>query len=63
MAQKGGRRGAPGGGSIRKKTVVRNGRPYTYWEARITTGFDPGTGRQKQRSFSGKTQKDVREKM
>lgn len=63
MAQKGGRRGAPGGGSIRKKTVIRNGVPYTYWEARITTGFDPGTGRQKQRSFSGKTQKDVREKM
>ena len=63
MAQKGGRRGAPGGGSIRKKTVVRNGQPYTYWEARITTGFDPGTGCQKQRSFSGKTQREVREKM
>lgn len=63
MAQKGGRRGAPGGGSLRKKTVVRNGRPYTYWEGRVTTGFDPGTGRQKQQSFSGKTQKEVREKM
>ena len=63
MAKKGGKRGAQGGGSIRKKTVVRDGVPYTYWEARITTGFDPGTGRQKQRSFSGKTQKDVREKM
>lgn len=63
MAKKGGKRGAQGGGSIRKKTVVRDGVPYTYWEARITTGFDPGTGRQKQRSFSGKTQKEVREKM
>lgn len=63
MAKKGGTRGAQGGGSIRKKTVVRDGVPYTYWEARITTGFDPGTGRQKQRSFSGKTQKEVREKM
>ena len=63
MAQKGGRRGAQGGGSIRKKTVTRSGTSYTYWEARITTGFDPGTGRQKQRSFSGKTQKEVREKM
>lgn len=61
--KKGGKRGAQGGGSIRKKTVVRDGVPYTYWEARITTGFDPGTGRQKQRSFSGKTQKEVREKM
>ena len=63
MAKKGGRRGAPGGGSIRKKTVIRNGVPYCYWEARIITGFDPRTGRQKQRSFSGKTQKDVREKI
>lgn len=63
MAQKGGRRGAPGGGSLRKKTVVRNGRPYTYWEGRMTIGFDPGTGRQKQQSFSGKTQKEAREKM
>lgn len=63
MAIKGNRRGAPGGGSIRKKTVVRNGVPYTYWEARITTGFDLGTGRQKQQSFSGKTQREVRRKM
>ena len=63
MAKKGGTRGAQGGGSIRKKTVVRDGVAYTYWEARITTGFDPRTGRQKQRSFSGKTQKEVREKM
>ena len=63
MAIKGNRRGAPGGGSIRKKTVVRNGVPYTYWEARITTGFDLGTGRQKQQSFSGKTQREVRQKM
>lgn len=63
MAKKGGRRGAQGGGSIRKKTVVRNGVSYTYWEARVTTGFDPETGRQKQQSFSGKTQKEVREKM
>lgn len=63
MPSKGTSRRVPGGGSIRKKTVTRNGVPYTYWEARITTGFDPGTGRQKQRSFSGKTQKEVREKM
>ena len=50
-------------GSIRKKTVTKNGQQYTYWEARITTGRDPGTGRQIQRSFTGKTQKEVREKM
>ena len=43
--------------------MIRKGREYTYWEARITTGRDPGTGKQVQRSFTGKTQKEVREKM
>ena len=56
-------RGAQGSGTIRKKTVKRNGQAYTYWEARITVGRDPGTGKQIQKSFSGKTQKEVREKM
>lgn len=56
-------RNAKGGGNIRKKTVTRNGKQYTYWEARITTGRDPGTGKQVQRSFTGKTQKEVREKL
>lgn len=56
-------RGAQGAGTIRKKTVTRNGKPYTYWEGRVTTGHDPGTGKQVQRSFTGKTQKEVREKM
>ena len=54
---------ASGAGSIRKKTVTRNGKTYTYWEARVTVGKDPGTGKQIQRSFSGQTQKEVREKM
>ena len=44
-------RGAQGGGSIRK-------RPDGRWEARYTTGFDPKTGRQIQRSIYGKTQAD-----
>ena len=57
------RKSAKGSGTIRKKTVTRNGKPYTYWEARITTGRDPGTGKQIQRSITGKTQKEVREKM
>ena len=56
-------RNAAGGGSIRKRTVVRNGKDYTYWEARVTIGSDPGTGRQIQKSFTGKTQREVREKM
>lgn len=57
------KRAAHGSGTIRKKTVTRNGQDYTYWEARITTGYDAGTGRQKQRSVTGKTQKEVREKL
>lgn len=57
------KRAAQGSGTIRKKTVTRNGKQYTYWEARITTGRDPGTGKQVQQSFTGKTQKEVREKM
>jgi len=57
------KRAAQGSGTIRKKTITRNGKQYTYWEARITTGRDPGTGKQVQQSFTGKTQKEVREKM
>lgn len=57
------KKNAKGGGTIRKKTVTRSGKEYTYWEARITTGRDPGTGKQVQRSFTGKTQKEVREKL
>ena len=30
------KRAAHGSGTIRKKTVTRNGQDYTYWEARIT---------------------------
>ena len=56
-------KGASGAGTIRKKTVKRNGKEYTYWEARYTTGFDPGTGKQIQRSVTGKTQKEVAEKL
>lgn len=56
-------RGAQGAGTIRKKTITKNDKQYTYWEARITIGRDPGTGKQIQKSFTGKTQKEVREKM
>lgn len=57
------KKGAKGAGTIRKKTVTQGGKEYSYFEARVTTGRDPGTGRQIQRSFTGKTQKEVREKM
>ena len=63
LARKNISRAAQGSGTIRKKTVVRKGHTYTFWEARLTVGYDPGTGKQIQRSFSGKTQKEVREKM
>lgn len=57
------RKNAKGSGTIRKKTVTRGDKEYTYWEARITTGRDPGTGKQIQRSFTGKTQAEVRKKL
>ena len=56
-------RAAQGTGTIRKKTVNRNGKPYEFWEARYTVGRDPGTGKQIQRSISGKTQKEVAQKL
>lgn len=58
-----GRRAAAGTGTIRKKTVTRSGKQYTYWEARYTEGVDPGTGKQIQRSITGKTQREVAEKL
>ena len=57
------RRSANGTGTIRKKTVTRNGKKYEYWEARYTEGADPGTGKQVQRSITGKTQKEVAQKL
>ena len=58
-----GKKSAKGSGTIRKKTVNRNGKAYVCWEARCTVGRDPGTGKQIQRSITGKTQKEVREKL
>lgn len=56
-------RSASGMGNIRKKSRMVNGKTYTYYEARYTEGFDPGTGKQIQRSISGKTQKEVAQKL
>lgn len=60
MAKK---RSAAGGGTIRKKTVTRGEKTYTYWEARYTAGYDPGTGKQIQRSITAKTQKEAAAKL
>lgn len=50
------KKNAQGAGTIRKRTDGR-------WEARFTTGFDPVTGKQVQKSIYGKTQKEVRERL
>lgn len=50
-------------GTIRKKTVTRGGKSYSYWEARATVGYDPGTGKQIQKSVTGKTQREVSQKL
>ena len=42
------KKNAQGAGTIRK-------RPDGRWEARYTVGFDPMTGKQKQKSIYGKT--------
>ena len=56
-------RRAAGTGSIYRKTVTRNGKEYRFWEAQVTIGVDPGTGKQLRKTFTGKTQKEVREKL
>ena len=61
--QKKATRGAQGDGSIRKIEVERAGKKYTYWQARFTVGRDPGTGKQIQKTISGSTQKEVRQKL
>lgn len=50
------KRGANNGGTIRQ-------RPDGTWESRITLGTNPGTGKPLRKSFYGKTQKEVRQKM
>lgn len=57
------KRNAQGSGTIRKKSVIRNGKEYIYWEARYTVGKDPGTGKQIQKCITGKTQAEVRKKL
>lgn len=57
------KRAAKGSGTIRKKTDTRSGKKYEWWEARYTAGVDPGTGKQIQRTITGKTQKEVAQKL
>lgn len=56
MPRKSNTRSAQGAGSIRQ-------RPNGIWEARITVGTNPGTGKPDRKSIYGKTQAEVRKKM
>lgn len=57
------KKAASGMGTIREVTKTVKGKEYTYWEARYTAGYHPGTGKQIQRSITGKTQKEVAQKL
>lgn len=49
---------------VRKRTRERkDGSIWTYWEGRISRGFDPKTGKPKTVTVTGKSQKEVREKI
>ena len=56
MARTKNTRSAAGSGSIRQ-------RPDGTWEARVTVGTDPGTGKPIRKSIYAQTQKEVRQKM
>ena len=57
------KRNTSGMGSIRKITRTVKGKNYTYYEARYTVGFDPGTGKQIQRSITDKAKNVVAQKL
>ena len=54
---------ANGAGSIRKRTQVKSGKTYTYYEGRCTVGFDPLTGKQIQKTITGKTEREVQQRL
>lgn len=56
MPKRSNRRAANGAGTIKHRSDGR-------WEAQVTIGRDPATGRLKRKSVYGKTQKEVREKL
>ena len=53
-----------GDGTIYKKTVTKkDGKQYTYWETQVSAGYDEITGKLIRRTYTGKTQAEVKEKM
>ena len=57
------RKAAFGSGTIRKKEMTVNGTKYVYWEGRYMAGRDPLTGKPVRKSITGKTQKEVAQKL
>lgn len=58
------RRTSKGMGSVRKRTVKRkDGSERTYWEGRITKGFDPKTGKPHTITVTANTQKEVMQRL
>ena len=50
-------------GTLYKKTINRNGVDYIYWTAQLTVDYDPLTGKRIRKTITGKTQKEVKQKM
>jgi len=57
------KRNAAGSGSLRKRVRTIQGVEYVYWEGSVSVGHDPATGKLIRKTISGKTQKEVRQKM
>lgn len=57
------RRSTNGAGNVRTKKVIMDGKEYEYFEGKVTIGYDPVTGKQIQKSVTGKNKRDVRKKM
>ena len=65
MPRGSGRKRMPRGmGSIRPRTVKhKDGSVHEFWEGRVAHGYHPDTGKQRVITVSGKTQKEVLEKL
>lgn len=50
-------------GTLYKKTITKNGVDYIYWTSQLTVGYDPVSGKRIRKTITGKTQKEVKQKM
>lgn len=64
MPRKNNKGRAPNGsGSVFHRTKHKDGKVYTNWEGRCTVDYDSATKTQRQRTVTGKTQKEVQQKL